>query len=127
MKTANQVDQENVEVLDAAYHEAALNELDRASTSPEDRRWARFLVDSIQGQLAELRRAKLAEPAPITKGPPIRPSLSELDRSRLVHRLTEITESSNDSVQYAHRDLSALSDDDLRRLIDLIDSKEHDT
>ena len=43
----------------------------------------------------------------------------------LIAKISAITQSMGGALQYAHRDLSGLSDDDLRRLLDLIESSLH--
>ena len=52
---------------------------------------------------------------------PIRPSLLALGRDALLAKLDELIGRLGSSVQYAHRNLEGLSDDDLRRLLDTLD------
>ena len=111
----------DLETLDTILHEAALVEAERGTSTPAQRQIARQVRDAVDAQLAALRRKLLPDPDPPTKAPPIRPSLFALGREALVARLEELTRSRGGAVQYAHRELAGLSDDDLRRLIDLLE------
>jgi len=111
----------NVEILDAIYEEAALEAAENGKTAPEDRPWAREVGKRVQARLAELRRNLVPAAAPVAQAKPIRPSLLALGRDALVAKLDELIARLGTSVQYAHRNLEGLSDDDLRRLIDTLD------
>jgi hypothetical protein len=104
--------------FDAVLHEAAVDAMDDGETSADDRRWARSLVASVHGQLAAMRRARLPAAPPIAKAKPSRPALAAMGREALLAKLGELTRALGGAVQYAHRDLAGLSDDDLRRLVD---------
>ena len=111
----------NVEILDAIYQEAALEAAAEGKSTPEDREFARGVSKRVQARLAELRRNLVPAVAPVAKAAPIRPSLLALGRDALLAKLDELTRRLGSSVQYAHRNLEGLSDDDLRRLIDTLD------
>jgi len=111
----------NVEILDAIYEEAALEAAEHGKNTPEDRPWAREVGKRVQARLAELRRNLVPAAAPVAQAKPIRPSLLALGRDALVAKLDELIARLGTSVQYAHRNLEGLSDDDLRRLIDTLD------
>jgi hypothetical protein len=111
----------NLEILDAIYHEAALEEAEHGKGTAEDPRFAREMSTRVQARLAELRRNLVPATAPVAKARPIRPSLLALGRDALVAKLNELTRRLGPSVQYAHRKLEGLSDDDLRRLVDAVD------
>jgi len=111
----------NLEILDAIYQEAALDAAETGKNPPEDRPWAREVGKRVQARLAELRRNLVPAATPVVQAQPIRPSLLALGRDALIAKLDELTRRLGSSVQYAHRKLEGLSDDDLRRLIDTLD------
>lgn len=107
--------------IDAALREAALVEAEQRTSTPHERQIAKRMKGNVQTRLAELRRQLLPAADPVEKAKPIRPSLYKLGRDALVARLEALTRAMGGAVQYAHRDLAGLSDDDLRRMIDLLD------
>lgn len=119
-------DDKNLEILDAIYNDAALAEAESESASPEDTKWAHGVRSSVQSRLAEMRRSLTPAAAPAKKAKPIRPSLLALGRDALVERLTQLTQRMGGAVQFAHRHLAGLSDDDLRRLIDTLEPSTED-
>lgn len=108
------------EILDEVSYQAALAEADHGKSTREDDRWSRELGDKLQVRLAQLRRNLLPAAAPIQKAKPIRAKWLGLARDQLLAALAEM--STTGSVQYAHRDLQGLSDNDLRQLLDLLDT-----
>ncbi len=115
-------DDKKLEILDAIYNEVALAEAESGTTTPEDTAWARGVRTSVQARLAEMRRSLTPAAAPAKKAQPIRPSLLALGRDALVERLTQLTQKMGGAVQFAHRHLAGLSDDDLRRLVETLES-----
>ena len=111
----------SIEILDAIYHDAALTEAEQGSSSPDDKRWARDVREKVQARLAEMRRSFTPASVPVEKARPIRAALFALDRNALLAKLTELLTRMGGAVQVAHRNLTSLSDDDLRRLIDTLD------
>jgi hypothetical protein len=114
-------DEKDVEILDAIYQEAALDESEHGKSAPADRPWAKEVGKRVQARLAELRRNLVPATAPVVQARPIRPSLLALGRDALLAKLDELIGRLGSSVQYAHRNLEGLSDDDLRRLLDTLD------
>jgi len=114
------------DILDDVSYQAALAEAEHGKTTPEDERWSRDLGDRLQARIAELRRNLLPAAAPIQKAKPIRKKWLGLDRAAMIAKLTEITQAMSGAVQYAHRDLQGLSDNDLRQLLDLLDTSPRD-
>jgi len=110
------------DILDELSYQAALAEADHGRSTSADDRWSRELGDKLQARLAELRRNLLPAAAPIQKAKPIRGKWLVLTRDQLIAKLTELTQSMSGAVQYAHRDLQGLSDNDLRQLLDLLDT-----
>lgn len=114
-------DDKNLEILDAIYNDAALAEAESGAATAEDKKWAQGVRSNVQARLAEMRRSLTPAAAPARKAKPIRPSLLALGRDALVERLTQLTQRMGGAVQFAHRHLGGLSDDDLRRLIDTLE------
>ncbi|NVB80969.1 MAG: hypothetical protein HOV81_21410 [Kofleriaceae bacterium] len=119
-------DDKNLEILDAIYNDAALTEAESGTASPDDKKWAQGVRSNVQARLAEMRRNLTPAVAPAKKAKPIRPSLLALGRDALVERLTQLTQKMGGAVQFAHRHLAGLSDDDLRRLIDTLEPNAED-
>ena len=117
-----QDDDTNIRTLDVVTNEAGLAAMEDGTSTPDDRRWARDVVANAQARIAAMRRNLLPKPAPIKKADPIRPSLLAMSRDALVALLGKLTEAWGPQVQFAHRDLDALSDNDLRYLIQTIDT-----
>jgi len=107
----------SIEILDEIFHDAAVAEAEQGKATPEDQRWAREVRTKVQARLAEMRRSLTPADAPIEKAKPIPARLYELGRDALLAKLAEITTRMGGTVQIAHRKLTTLSDDDLRRLI----------
>ena len=114
------------DLLDELSYQAALAEADHGKSSATDVRWSRELDAKLQARLAELRRNLLPAAAPIQKAKPIRAKWLTLQRDAMIAKLTEITQAMSGAVQYAHRDLQGLSDNDLRQLLDLLDTSPRD-
>jgi hypothetical protein len=114
-------DEDNIEILDAIYHDAALAEAEQGKASADDQRWARDVRSRVQARLAEMRRSLTPAVAPPKKAEPIRASLIPLARDALMAKLEAITARMGGTLQLAHRNLSRLSDDDMRRLIQTLD------
>jgi hypothetical protein len=111
----------SLDVLDELSHHAALHEARRGESTAADRAWSREVGDLLEARLAELRRRLTPEDAPPEQAPPIPRRLFELGRDALLARITAITSAMGGTVQYAHRNLKGLSDDDLRRLLATLD------
>jgi hypothetical protein len=114
----------SVEALDAISYQLAVAEAKDGKSSPDDERWSRELGEQLKARLAEMRR-NLLPAATVESAKPISPSLLLLGRDALIAKISAITQSMGGALQYAHRDLSGLTDDDLRRLLDLIESSLH--
>jgi hypothetical protein len=121
MSTKQKENLNSIEALDAVSYQLALAEAKDGKSTPEDERWARVLGEQLRARLAEMRR-NLLPAATIEKAKPISKDLVPLARDALISMISAITQRMGGALQYAHRDLSGLSDDDLRRLLDLIRS-----
>jgi hypothetical protein len=116
----------SVEVLDALTHQVALEEAEHGTATASQRAWSRELGRQIDGKLAELRRKLTPAEVPIEKLKPIRSSTLAMARDVVLAAIQRVVDSMGGAVQVAHRNLKRLSDDDLRRLYDLIDPTNRD-
>jgi len=114
----------NLDTLDALYDELASFEADHGTTTPHGKQIARRVKTRVEARLAELRRNLLPPADPPMRLAPIRPSLLALGRDALLAKLEALTRTRGPAVQYAHCNRQGLSDDDLRRLIALLDDQE---
>lgn len=106
-----------VALVDTIYADAARIEAETAPRTPEQMRWARGVAAHLRERIAERRRARLdAEPAP-ARPHPIAAALRALGRGELLARIAALA--SAGQLQLAHRNLKVLSDDDLRRILQL--------
>lgn len=109
------------EVLRTILDHSADAAVARHVATERDRAWTRDLTSSVKGRLAELRRGLLPADPPVEKAKPIRPSTLAMARDAVIAAITSVLQGMGGTVQVAHRNLTQLSDDDLRRLYDLID------
>ena len=103
-------------------HEVGLLEMADGRTTPEDRRWAQEVVTSMRKQVAEYRRSKLPEAVTIRKAAPITERLRAMSRAALEALFGSLVEQCGPDLQFGHRKLEMLSDNDLRRLIHTIET-----
>lgn len=116
-----------LEILDEVSHHAAQAAVKRRKkNTPEARAWSRDLGVKIDARLAELRRNLTPADPPVESAKPIRPSTLAMMRDALIEGVTQFTQARGGAVQFAHRNLKRLSDDDLRRLYDLLDPTAHE-
>lgn len=113
-------------ILDEISHQAALAAVEQRKSTASDRKWSRELGATLETRLAELRRNLTPADAPVEKASPIRPRTLAMTRAAVTEAITRLTQAMGGAVQYAHRNLKGLSDDDLRRLYDTIDPSVHD-
>lgn len=111
-----------LEILEEISHHAAQAAVARRrKKTAQERQWSRDLGVSLDARLAELRRNLTPEDPPTETAKPIRPTTLAMTRDAVIEAITKLTESMGGAVQLAHRNLKRLSDDDLRRLYDLLD------
>jgi hypothetical protein len=103
-------------------HEVGLLEMADGRTTPDDRRWAQDVVASMRTRIAEYRRSKLPEVVTIRKAVPITERLRDMARTTLEALFGSLVERCGPDLQFGHRKLEMLSDNDLRRLIQLIET-----
>lgn len=119
MNTTKRTDDD---LLEEVAYQVALAEEEHGDSTAEDDCWSRALGQQLEARLAQLRRNLLPATAPIKKAQPIRPKWLALKRDQLLAMIAEIRAAKGGAVQFAYRDLNGLSDDDLRRLLDLLDT-----
>ena len=119
--TTKKPEPDALEILDEISHHAAQAAVARRESTGTDRAWSRDLGTSLDARLAELRRNLTPADPPTETAKPIRPSTLAMTRDAVIEAITRLTHSMGGAVQFAHRNLKRLSDDDLRRLYDLLD------
>lgn len=109
------------EVLDALNYQVALEDAENGTATADDKKWSKDLGVKIEARLAELRRNLTPADAPVERARPLRASTLAMTRDFLMDAIAKLTGSMGGQLQYAHRNLKKLSDDDLRRIYDTID------
>ena len=109
---------------DAVLHHSALDAAERDESSPETKLWARHTCEAVQEQIAAMRRrGTFSRPgsssAPAMRESPIPPEYQLLGPQELFARLEAVRNSGLAS--YALFDSTGLSDDDLRRLVCMLE------
>jgi hypothetical protein len=104
-------------VLETLVEHIAQEEADHGLSDEATSIWARRVRADMMSRIAELRRRMLPAAPTARRVSPIAPDVLALDREGLLARLASFSQ--GERVQYAHRDLTGLSDDDLRRMLTL--------
>lgn len=113
----------NLRTLDLLTHEAGLLAMDDDTDTADDRRWADEFTASMHTRIAELRRSRLARNVSIKKAAPLSERLLAMPRSALEALFGSLVEQLGPDAQFAHRKLETLSDNDLRHLIQTIETR----
>lgn len=103
-------------LLDALAYDIAIDEAERGISSDSDD-WATDVDAILREQLAVMQRSLTPRDVKVRRMKPISPALLIMARDVLIAMVDDLR--SSGSLRYAHRELSILSDDDLRRLIEL--------
>jgi hypothetical protein len=101
-------------ILEHVSEEEA-GETDDGPFTAADERWAQALHQTMMARVAVMRRQLTPFCPPIKTPSPIRSDLRFLHREEVLARIAVLVESG--AVQYAHQDLTKLSDEDLRWLL----------
>jgi hypothetical protein len=109
------------DAYEAVLHEAALADAESRASTPAEQRIAARVKARMHEDLAKMRRDLLPAADPRTSARPIPRSLLAMARDALLATLDRILDRLGGTVQYAHRDRTGLTDDDLRQLIHLLD------
>ncbi len=115
-----------LEILDEISHHAAQAAVAHRTSTPKEREWSRALGAKLDTRLAELRRNLTPADPPTETAKPIRPSTLAMVRDAVLAAIAMLPQSMSGDAQFAHRNLKQLSDDDLRRLYDLLDPTAHE-
>ena len=108
----------SMDLLDALADEAARYEVEEGTPTAHSRRAAVRLRGAIDDRLAALRRRDLEHMGTVlVERRPIRPDLRTLVREKLVDRLLGL-ELRRPALGFAYRNLTNVSDDDLRTMIE---------
>ena len=122
MTTTPDDDDKPIDAIDALYEELALHAEEHGTSTPKDREWATQMRARTMQKLAALRRNLVPDVAPI-KPRPIRAEFLAMTRDALLARFEEISRRmGGGGVQVAHRHLKDLTDDDLRRVLETLES-----
>jgi hypothetical protein len=111
----------HLDAYEAVLHEAALVDAESRRSTPAEKGIAAGVKARVHDDLAKMRRDLLPEADPPMCARPIPRSLLAMARDALLATLDTILERLGGTVQYAHRDRTGLTDDDLRQLIHLLD------
>ena len=115
-------DDKDIRTLDILTHEAGLAAMKDGQATPDDRRWAQELAANMHARIAEERKSRLPKTVPIKKAAPISERLRAMPRSVLEALFGSLVESVGPQAQFAYRHLDTLSDNDLRRMIQTIET-----
>lgn len=114
-------DDKPIDALEAIYEALALDAAEHDTDTPKDKAWAARMRARTMEQIAAHRRNLVPDVAPI-KPRPIRPAILAMTRDALLARFEEISHRMGGAVQVAHRHLKDLTDDDLRRVLETLES-----
>lgn len=108
----------DLHTLDIITREVGLLELDDPEPTVEDRRWAEIVAEAAHARAAEYRKNRLPKTVPpIKRAEPIGKRLAAMPRAVLEPLFAVLVQQLGPEVQFAHRNLADLSDNDLRRMI----------
>jgi len=117
-------DDKSIEALEAIFEDAAKADAkDPSKITPEDRAWADKQRAQWKARIAEARRELALPGAEPSAPPPIRAKYQAMNRDALLAAFVEASQRMGGQLQVAHRNLSDLSDDDLRRLLETLDAQ----
>ena len=103
--------QKNLRIYEAIAHEHALDAAERRELTPAEREEAHQFIDSMRARVLETQRARRELAA---KKQRVRPSILAMARDAIIRRLGELFAMHRGAVVFAHRDLTSMSDHDLR-------------
>lgn len=106
--------QKNLRIYEALAHEDALDAAERRDLTPAEREEAHRFIDGFRARILDEQRARRERTA--TK-PRVRPSILAMTIDAVKQRLGEMFAAHPEGV-LAHRDLTAMSDHDLRTALE---------
>ena len=99
----------NLRIYEAIAHEDAMAAADRRELTPAERASSKRIYDTMRAQIARVERAD--------RRSRVRPSIVAMARDAILVRLGALFESHPGAV-FAHRDLTTMSDHDLRTALE---------
>jgi hypothetical protein len=109
------VERDAIAIWDDIMDLVAEDDVEHGESSAADRQWSKHVDVKVKARVAELRRRLTPMDVPIKRGVTIPPQILALDRDAVVAQLEILRQSKN--VRYAHRELTSLSDNNLRILL----------
>jgi hypothetical protein len=106
--------EKNHRIYDAIAHEDALDAADRRELTSTERDEAHRFVDQMRARVLDEQRARRTHR---DEGARVRPSILAMARDAILRRLGELFDSHPGAV-FAHRDLTMMSDHDLRTALE---------
>ncbi len=107
-------DNKSMRIYEAIAHEASLDASERGvDLTPAEHEEARRIV----GNMREMVRAKQRTDRAMTRATRVRPSLFAMARAEMEERLNALF-AAHPNALMAHRDLTAMTDDDLRTALE---------
>jgi hypothetical protein len=107
-----------IEIWDDLLDLAAEDDAETGVATEDDAQWAQRLHADIKARLAELRRQHTPADVPLKYGVTIPAEIQAMNRQMLVAHLERLRQ--DPDVRYAHRDLTGLSDNDLRQMLAIL-------
>ena len=107
----------NMRILDALADQAAHYELEFGTPTKESRAAGARYATAAADLLAQKRREDLERVRITTERRPIRKSLLAMGRDALLAQIAKL-EAAAPTLAFAHQDLTHVSDDDLRSMVD---------
>lgn len=105
-----------IAIMDGLLDDVAEQAVEDLEPTADSVRWSQALGDKVRRQLASMERRGARTPTDqVRRSVTIPAEIQALDREGVLARLEILRQSAN--VQYAHQDLSGLSDDELRRML----------
>jgi hypothetical protein len=101
--------EKNFRIYEALAHEDAMAAADRRELTPELQLASARIYESMRAQIADAERA--------TRRSRVRPSILAMTRDAITQRLAALFDAHPGAV-FAHRDLTAMSDHDLRTALE---------
>jgi hypothetical protein len=112
----NRTARDPIAIMENLLDDIAEQAVEDLAPTADSIRWSRALGDQVRRELARMeRRGVRARTDVIRPSVAIPAEIQALDRDSMLARLECLRQGAR--VQYAHRDLSGLSDDELRRML----------
>lgn len=111
----NRTARDPIAIMEDLLDDVAEQAVEDLAPTADSIRWSRALGDQVRRELARMERRGVRARDVVRPSVAIPAEIQALDRDSMLARLECLRQSAK--VQYAHRDLSGLSDDELRRML----------